>query len=944
LRGRDGELAVIGEQLAGAREGRGAVLFVQGRAGFGKTRLLAEAAAMASQAGVRAGLGAMQASDQVVPMAGLIAALFDGREPLVDPAARHRLHFLPEQRYWLLEELESLLEQAALASPVLVCIDDMHWADGGSLTALRTLPPRLAHLPIMWLVSFREGQARAELRAAIESLEDIGAQTLPLGPLDGDAVAQVAGDLLGAEPDPGLLELAGRAHGSPFLLVELLLGLQEDSLVRTDSGHATLVEARLPARVTDSMRERLSRLPEPARQAALVASVLGQRFSFGHLSAMLNKPPSALLAPVDDLLRTDLLTEDDGLLTYRHDLIREAVRDTLPRTALRALQRQAADALLAAGSPPVEVAAQLAASADPGDQVAVRTLHEAARALGSSDPGAAADLARRALELSRPEDPLRGPLAAETALLLHAAGRVEEGKSFADHALGEALSAEQEAEVRLSIAWMIAVSADVRAEAGRRALALAGLPGDLRARHLARLVHNLVSAGRPQDARKLLVQARHAVRSADDPDATFTLIISEALVDYARGRFGPGLERIEALSQRRSEVTEPVRTLLASRLRTELLAALDRYEEALRVSADGLVAGQRDHQGWAVREWEGGRGCRLLQVGRLGEAAAALDGVVAAMEKATPASSLDVQAAVASGRVAMHTGNEPQIRKCAAIARALLETGARSGQRAGAWLLALITLWEGDAAAARAQLCALGEAERLTIVPLNPVDIADEVPLARIAMAAGDGELAACAVATARQRLRLNPAVASIAGTAAHAEGLVTGDPDHLARAVKCFGQGPRPLALASALEDAGKVLAGRGDREEGVAMLGQALELYHCAGASWDAARVRQRLRALGVRRRLAGMVPPRSGWPGLTECELEVVQQVARGLTNRQVAERLFLSPHTVNNHLRRAFAKLDVTSRVELARLAAIHDNTAGWDGTWHTHSRLGDVISD
>jgi DNA-binding CsgD family transcriptional regulator len=314
-----------------------------------------------------------------------------------------------------------------------------------------------------------------------------------------------------------------------------------------------------------------------------------------------------------------------------------------------------------------------------------------------------------------------------------------------------------------------------------------------------------------------------------------------------------------------------------------------------------------------------------LQIGRLAEAAAALDGVVAAMEKATPASSLDVQAAVACGRVAMHTGNEPQVRDCAAIARALLETGARSGQCAGAWLLALIALWEGDAAAARAHLCALGEAERLTIVPLNPVDVTDEVPLARIAMGAGDGELAASAVATARERLRLNPGVASIAGTAAHAEGLVTGDADHLAVAVKCFEAGPRPFALASALEDAGKVLAGRGDREEGVALLGQALELYYRAGASWDAARVRQRLRALGVRRRLAGMVPPRNGWSGLTECELEVARQVARGLTNRQVAERLFLSPHTVSNHLRHAFAKLDVTSRVELARLAAIHDNT-------------------
>jgi DNA-binding CsgD family transcriptional regulator len=193
-------------------------------------------------------------------------------------------------------------------------------------------------------------------------------------------------------------------------------------------------------------------------------------------------------------------------------------------------------------------------------------------------------------------------------------------------------------------------------------------------------------------------------------------------------------------------------------------------------------------------------------------------------------------------------------------------------------------------------------------------------------MAAGDTELAASAVATARERHRLNPRVASIAGTAAHAKGLVTGDPDHLALAVRCFEEGPRPLTLASALEDAGNVLARRGDREEGVAVLGRALELYYRTGASWDAARIRQRLRALGVRRRLAGMVPPRNGWPGLTGCELEVVRQVARGLTNRQVAERLFLSQHTVSNHLRHAFAKLDVTSRVELARLAAIHENTA------------------
>ena len=118
LRGRDRELAVIGELLAYVRRGRGAVLLAEGRAGFGKTRLLTEAAAMAARAGFRAGIGAVPPSDQVVPMGGLVAALFDGREPLVEPGARHRLHYLPEQRYWLLEELESLLEETALASPV----------------------------------------------------------------------------------------------------------------------------------------------------------------------------------------------------------------------------------------------------------------------------------------------------------------------------------------------------------------------------------------------------------------------------------------------------------------------------------------------------------------------------------------------------------------------------------------------------------------------------------------------------------------------------------------------------------------------------------------------------------------------------------------------------------------------------------------------------------
>lgn len=116
---------------------------------------------------------------------------------------------------------------------------------------------------------------------------------------------------------------------------------------------------------------------------------------------MLDLAPTALLAPVEELLGADLLVESGGLLGYRHDLIRDAVRDTLPASALRSLQRQAADALLRAGAPPVEVATQLAESAEPGDRAAVRTLREAGRSLAASDPGSR-PTTRRALELTGP--------------------------------------------------------------------------------------------------------------------------------------------------------------------------------------------------------------------------------------------------------------------------------------------------------------------------------------------------------------------------------------------------------------------------------------------------------------------------------------------------------------------------------------------------------------
>jgi DNA-binding CsgD family transcriptional regulator len=164
--------------------------------------------------------------------------------------------------------------------------------------------------------------------------------------------------------------------------------------------------------------------------------------------------------------------------------------------------------------------------------------------------------------------------------------------------------------------------------------------------------------------------------------------------------------------------------------------------------------------------------------------------------------------------------------------------------------------------------------------------------------------------------------VATVAGTAAHVRGLIADDVRELRDAIEHFESGPRPIALASALEDAGVALLRRGDSDGAVASLGRALEIYAETRASRDETRLRARLRGLGVRRRLVPYSRPETGWQGLTDSELAVVKLVAQGMTNREVASRLYVSAHTVSTHLRHAFLKLDVNSRVELTRLAIEH----------------------
>src|SRR6202034_2039275 len=389
-------------------------------------------------------------------------------------------------------------------------LDDLHGGGNSLSFAMRQLPLRLSSLPVAWVMAYRPSQGLHQMQQAKAELIESGAELIRLRPLRREAVAQVATDVLGVDADEELLQKADRVQGNPFLLVEFFRGLQDDHLVSLDSGRATLVEDRLPRRVSDGMRGRLARMSPGSERAATFASGLARRFTIHDLAAMTNVSITELIDPVNELVQADIFADDGGQLAFRHDILREAVRGSLLSPVRRAVDRQAADVLLARGALPVEVAAQLVESAEPGDDIAIETALNATRVLGTSDPAMAAELAEKALDLTPVRHILRGPLVSQRVVSLFAAGLAEEGKRFADSALRQAMPAEEEAEVRLSVTSMFDLSPEVRAESARAGLALPSLSTDLRAELWAALYHSLSVAGRKQEALEIEPSAREA--------------------------------------------------------------------------------------------------------------------------------------------------------------------------------------------------------------------------------------------------------------------------------------------------------------------------------------------------------------------------------------------------------------------------------------------------
>jgi DNA-binding CsgD family transcriptional regulator len=697
-----------------------------------------------------------------------------------------------------------------------------------------------------------------------------------LEPLDEDAVTEIAEDVLGAAPETDLLGLAAGAGGNPFLLVELLGGLRDEAAIEWGHGHARLVSERLPQlprRVQEFARNRLGRLSARTRRLLQVAAVLGRSFSMDDLADLLDEPPEQLLSALEEALTAQILVPHQELLVFRHDLLWQAVTDGIPLPVRRWLHLQAGEVLLKRGGSAIPAAAHFMVHARPGDKRVLAGLDRAAREVLPSSPQTTAELALRALELTDMSDPARFQRTVTAIDALTAAGRLSESTELARAELDGA-SAAQASRLRHELATV---------------LLLSGRPEDA----VTEVENLFAQQGLPDDLR-------------DAAELTwFAGLILQ--YDFWRGR-----ERAEAI------VAAPDRHGI--RARNGALVVL------MHVAwAEGRIADGFGHIREAARTGRGAIGAYstgprlflaacLLGVRRFEES----EDVLRAADAEIEATGHTVQAASTAFIRAYLRLASGRLDDAAAEAETGLEIADELGTHAftgiGLAVLAIVSLRRGDL------LPAVRNIERYHAQGAHGM-----------AFSAGWGTWAAASVAEDRAQAETivdtieglahdNPDFPAFTHAAAHARAIHDKDATALGQAGAGFRD---PWARASAAEDQGILLAGASggsDHEAAIHSLDQALKGYERIGALRDAARIRARLRRFGVRRRhWARSDRPVTGWDSLTDTEQSVATLVAQGLTNRQVGAQMFVSPHTVKFHLRQVFRKLEIGSRVELARIA-------------------------
>jgi DNA-binding CsgD family transcriptional regulator len=926
LLGRTGEREQLASMLARIRAG-GASAIVEGEPGIGKTRLVQAALAGAGDLTV---LGA--AADELEahrPFGLLLRCLaISARSP--DPRRAAVAALLAEApfrpaaltpgdgaqlEFRVCEAILALVDELCADGPVVLALEDLHWADESSLLVLRMLARDLPLFPLGLLCTMRPLPRSPALGALLEALRSQGAVTVRLGPLPDDAVAALVTKQLHGRPGAVLLRQLVTAGGNPLFLTELVAALLESGAVAV--GDDGVAEIDAPVETPDLLVTILSRLRflAPATLDALqLAAVMGASFSVAELCAAFGRPAAEVARPLHDAIRAGVLHETPDGLRFRHELVRRALYEDMPESIRVGLHRDAARALIAAGGRADRAVDHLLIGAC--DDESLRQLRGAAASLAPRAPGVAATLLERALELD-PTGMLRAEAIAELVVSLMWAGRLVDAERLCRAALEDGIADEDAGRLHQCVVQMLLVRGQVREALAHARSAEDSLSAEenvrLRAYGAFARLFGGDHEGAVREAGELLTDVQ-----LDD------IACSHAFATIAHAAiFGARYGEARALAKRAIATATAAGTCDAHRAQPHVLGALvltelDRLDEAIEMLARGREIAEALGMRGMLSIYHNLTAYAHFWSGRWDDAVAELETAVRLARQTDTGWGMTVYRLRAL--IALHRGERAEAESWITLAEDELALGMPEYRPTFTWWVrALLSAADGDPGAA---LSKLTDAWDLSIRGGFAFDRPRIGPdLIKLARERGDDGLAGAVVADVEAIANGAPDAPWLQAAALRCRGLHDDDAEQLLRAVAACRASRRPLELAEALEDAAVAVAAQGRAPDAVTLVNEAIELLDAMGASRDCARLARRLRELGVRPGRRGeRRRPARGWQALTETELRVTWLVAEGLSNPQIAERLFVSRRTVQTHVSHVLRKLGLSSRSEVAAVAA------------------------
>ena len=906
------------------RDGSGGIVLIEGEPGIGKTLLVDDAVAAANERGVRVWQGGCSDLETGVPLGPIVPALRldspDGGDPRHDAAREAVLGEAVgeggDRAVRALHAVVEFVESACEARAAVLAVDDLQWADHSTLAVLERLCRRSGFLQLVLVLAARPFPAAAELRSLAAAAEANGAVRVTLGPLPDADVHALVEATLGASPEEELMRMVARAGGNPLYVTELLA-------VHGREG----VELDRDGAVADSLRRailrRLDGLPQETVEVLRAASLLGSEFDVSDLAVVAERSPGELAEALARGVDAGVLRESDGVLAFRHDLVREAIYADRPPAIRHALHLDAARRLRAAAASPLAIAPHLlrGVTAGSGDD-AHDLLRETAARCSTRAPAVAVELLERAVELAPPGDPAAIDLRAELARSLLFAGRWTEGERVTRELTATVGGAPASGDLLVALAHAGALRGTLP-EATVREVDAAVERSDesdpdrcrlLATAALAHLFHGDLS-----DARRLSGLATEAALLAGDELRLCQALVVSSSVAWHEGRGNDAVESAERATELARRLPAGLAGLaqIPSLQLAMGLSLLQRFDEALTAFGDGMGEAERTNNVWSLAQLHQALGVSRFYAGDLDGAEGEFEAALSLWNDLGTELWAAIQEAWL-GRIALHRGDHAGARGRLELAEQALPAGAPWAPGRNVAVLgltrALVGEVDGEPAAAfealeRAREAVADSGAALFYLRFGPEHV-------RLALAVGE-RAAAEEMTVATERVAAEVGTTAARGQALRCRGLLEGDAELLAAAVEAHRGGPSRIELAGAAEDAGRAVAAAGDAKRAAELLGEALAIWEAAAAAHDAGRVRAAMRELGAK---PGARGPRrralSGWDALTDSELRVLELVREGLTYREIGERLFISRRTVETHVSRVFDKLGVRSRAELA----------------------------